>query len=211
MKIYVFGDIHGEAKKLKEVYSKLNLEFKDFVVFLGDYIDRGKESFEVIEFLIKLKKERKKTILLRGNHEEFLFDYVNNGKNTFELWELNGGRETLKSYIGKEEELKRHTAFLKENCIYSFQIEKYFFCHSGGNVFKKRKDQTEKDLTWVRDANNCLYPSEIEKEGFLIVYGHTPSNDVVMIKNRICIDTGACFKGGKLTCIELPTKTIYQA
>ena len=72
-KIIAIGDIHGELYKLLNLFARLSIGTNDTLVFLGDYIDRGKKSKDVINFLIKLSKDYN-CIFLKGNHETFFIE-----------------------------------------------------------------------------------------------------------------------------------------
>lgn len=108
MKTIVIGDIHGCYSELKKLITDLELNGEynkntDKLVFLGDYIDRGKDSSLVIKFIRKLQKENKNVIALMGNHEDMLLEYYKNGDDTW-LW--NGGKATQKSYYGLGRQFK---------------------------------------------------------------------------------------------------------
>lgn len=93
-KIFAIGDIHGCLEKLEELMKKMVVDRQeDTLVFIGDYIDRGKSSRGVVDYLIRLQSEYQNVICLRGNHEQMFMDYldgVNEG-----LYLGNGGRSTL--------------------------------------------------------------------------------------------------------------------
>ena len=76
-KIFAIGDIHGCYDQLLALMKKIPIDFKrDTLVFMGDYIDRGAKSVEVIDFLVKLKKRVPGIIFLKGNHEDMLEKYL---------------------------------------------------------------------------------------------------------------------------------------
>ena len=98
MYYYIIGDIHGSLSNLQNLCKKIEdvINDDDVIIFIGDYIDRGPHSFEVIEYLISLAKSRT-SIFLRGNHEDMLLDYLD-GRDSSNIYLVNGGRETIKSY-----------------------------------------------------------------------------------------------------------------
>ncbi len=112
---YVVPDIHGQIGNLNAILTRIlplrnDSKHFDQVVFLGDYIDRGSDSFEVLETLIALQRcYPQQTIFLRGNHEEMMllatntFDglnlSVNNSVRWFKNWLHNGGLQTIHSYL----------------------------------------------------------------------------------------------------------------
>ena len=95
MKIYAVGDIHGQLHKLRNLMDRLYMDDNYLLVFLGDYIDRGDYSFEVIEYLIGLNNKYN-CIFLKGNHEEMFIDFLSGIEES--LFVINGGRKTIESY-----------------------------------------------------------------------------------------------------------------
>jgi len=103
MNIYAIGDIHGSLSELTSLHKKIlaNDKFKvkeDLLIYLGDYIDRGLKSKQVIDQIIKLKNKQIKTIHLMGNHEELMIDFLINKKNNIKNWLNFGADQTFKSY-----------------------------------------------------------------------------------------------------------------
>src|SRR4051812_26027312 len=95
---FAIGDVHGCALTLKELLlDELKIEKQDEIYFLGDYIDRGSRSKEVIDFILGLKKENYKINTLRGNHEQLFID-SDESFSDFDNWIRNGGIATLESF-----------------------------------------------------------------------------------------------------------------
>lgn len=206
---YAFGDIHGGYDKLKALIEKINIDSSDTLVFLGDYIDRGPKSYEVMEYLIKLNKEYN-CIFIRGNHEEMLLDYL------YGIYEKvflrNGGKATILSYkengYNIEAELdhrlrqfpESHFKFINKTLPYH-ETENYIFVHAGINPRIPLSDTDTETFMWDR----YFYHLSGYK-GKKVIFGHTPNRKVMRTKHKICIDTGSCFEdmGGKLTCVKLP-------
>ncbi|MGB5218297.1 MAG: metallophosphoesterase family protein [Smithella sp.] len=212
-KIFAIGDIHGCLEKLEELMEKMVIDRqRDTLVFIGDYIDRGKYSREVVDYLIRLQGEYQNVICLRGNHEQMFMDYldgVNEG-----LYLGNGGRATLESYgILPSDDIEKRKAKIPEEHMKFFQsllpyyeTDHYIFVHAGLRPELPLRDQSIDDLLWIRFEF-------IENEndfGKTVVFGHTPMKNLLINKNKIGIDTGAVYDG-KLTCVELPEIKIYQA
>ncbi|MCP4132954.1 MAG: hypothetical protein GY754_18460 [bacterium] len=207
--IYAISDIHGCLKELKELINILPLEDNSQIIFLGDYVDRGEYSREVIDYIINLKKTHN-IIPLMGNHEQMMLDFFEN-KDTTEasLFVFNGGGATLASYGDMTSNYTipdEHVAFLKSLRIYH-ETEDYFFIHAGlPNKPLLEIDQSIlKDLLWIRDD---FYNSTFNW-GKTIIHGHTPVKNCYFSDKRINIDTG-CVYGNKLSAIQLPQKEIYQ-
>lgn len=207
MAIFAIGDIHGCYNKLKKMLSILPYKEDDVLVFLGDYIDRGPESRNVVDAVIDLKRKRRdKVVCLMGNHERMLLDYLD-GKNR-ELFLLNGGNATLKQYekdgvIDIPEEHIRFFRSLKQIYI----TQSYVFVHAGVMPGVALDCQKEEDLLWIR-GDFIFSDFDFKKK---VIFGHTPmkSYQPFFDKNKIGIDTGAVY-GGFLTAIELPSEKVYQ-
>jgi serine/threonine protein phosphatase 1 len=212
-KIFAIGDIHGCLEKLKDLMPKTGIDNQnDTLIFIGDYIDRGKFSSEVVDHVIRLQKEYKKVVCLRGNHEDMFAHYLE-GMNE-DMYLNNGGISTLHSYeiilSDDTEERKRkipaeHRKFFKSLLPY-YETEDYIFVHAGMKPGLSLQEQTMHDLLWIRHE---FIDAEYDF-GKTVVFGHTPLNNPLINKNMIGIDTGAVY-GGKLTCVELPKIKIYQA
>ena len=106
-KIFAIGDIHGCYDQLLSLMAIIPIDFAhDTLVFMGDYIDRGPHSAEVVDYLVKLKKRVPGVIFLKGNHEDMLEKYLD-GTDRF-TYLLNGGQETLDSYLNKPDRPEVH-------------------------------------------------------------------------------------------------------
>ena len=217
--IYAIGDIHGCSKALKDLMVKLPLNPGDELVFLGDYIDRGPDSKGVIEFL--MANQAPGWTFLRGNHEQmFLEWYTRPCPETASNWMMNGGYQTLQSYIptvhlndirGESDHIllkaqipTDHVAFLSATAHFH-ETPEYFFCHAGVNLNRPLKEQDPEDLLWIRQS----FIDNPRPTPKLILYGHTPVEKVDLTGDRINLDTG-CVYGGSLTALALPDKKIYQ-
>ena len=225
MNIFAIGDIHGCLDELISLHKniltheKFNIK-NDLLIYLGDYIDRGKNSKEVINQILKLKDMKIKIINLMGNHEEFMIDFLFNKSNNIEQWLNFGLDQTFKSYDvevvefikdGFNDEVidnlrkdvlskmgNNHINFYKELEI-SFSTEKYLFAHAGIDPKKKLEEQTKRDFLWSRSSEFFHKDFKTEK---IIIHGHTPVERVVNDSYRINIDSG-CYFSGKLTSVCL--------
>lgn len=201
------GDIHGQLEKLEGLIAQIKPSDEDRLVFLGDYIDRGAESFGVVERILQLKKTFPRTIALRGNHEGFVISLFKGNQNQYQrdIWlKMNGGDLTLASYRSKGFYLKQHQDFYMNLPLY-WETSDYFFCHAGVRPGIPLTQQKGSDLTEIREP----FLSSRENFGKIIVHGHEPVDNPTIRFNRINIDTGAGLYG-PLTAIELPSKKIYQ-
>lgn len=206
-KIIAIGDVHGCANTLKAMWKKLK-PYEDHIhLFVGDYIDRGPDSKEVVDFLLRIKNERK-TVFLRGNHEVMLLEAL--AKGSSRNWMFNGGQTTLKSY-GKDKTVEDipagHIDFFKKTRLY-YETENYFFVHAGIpptlSIEQSKEDASAHNyFFWGRDHLNAFAPPW-EKT---IVFGHTPQPFPINQRGMIGIDTGCVYNQpglGKLTAVRLP-------
>ena len=208
-KIFVVGDIHGCYEKLCALMDKIPLNTEqDQLLFIGDYIDRGPGSIEVIDYLIDLKRRLPGIIFLKGNHEDMLQKYLD-GIDRF-TYLLNSGQQTLDAYLHKQNASEdypvpsAHLEFLSELRLY-YQTEDYIFVHAGMRDKVPLESQNETDLLWIRDE--FIY-SDYDF-GKRIVFGHTPFKEPLVQTNKVGIDTGAVY-GNRLTCVQLPEMIFFS-
>lgn len=209
-KIYAIGDIHGRFDKLRALMDKIDIDYgTDILVFLGDYIDRGPQSFEVVDYLIDLKKLQPKTIFLKGNHEEMFEKYVSGEDRMTYLF--NGGQQTLDSYMSRPRKPDvplippEHLEFFNSLRLY-YETMNYIFVHAGLKKKVPLDKQMPEDLLWIRKK---FIESKYDY-GKMVVFGHTPLPEPLLLPNKIGIDTGAVY-GNKLTCVRLPELVFYTS
>jgi serine/threonine protein phosphatase 1 len=209
-KIFAVGDIHGSFDRLQELLQKIPIDFaNDTLVFIGDYIDRGPGSVEVVEYLLDLKKKEPGVIFLKGNHENMLEKYLD-GTDRF-TYLLNGGQTTLDSYLSKTDRSgsfpipNDHMEFFKSLRLY-YETEAYIFVHAGLRPKVPLASQQTEDLLWIRDK--FIYSKY--NFGKPVVFGHTPLEKPLVEPNKIGIDTGAVY-GNALTCVQLPDLIFFSA
>lgn len=222
-RIYVIGDIHGRADLLSQIANQVSTDLaaspnaKSFAIFLGDYVDRGSDSFGVLERLTR-QDFPIQFVALRGNHEAMLMAALQNPES-MPGWYRSGGAETLFSYgvrsrgphsaeAYQEMAVKfrevfpvDHHSFLRATALH-FEAGDYFFCHAGVRPGVALNAQSEADLLWIRDeflASRKMFER-------IIVHGHTPVELPEVLPNRFNIDTGA-YISGRLTCLVLEGQT----
>jgi serine/threonine protein phosphatase 1 len=209
-KIFVVGDIHGCFDKLCALMDKLPLDDKqDQLIFIGDYIDRGPSSFDVVRYLIDLKKRVPGTIFIKGNHEDMLQNYLD-GSDRF-TYQLNGGQQTLDEYLNRSDNKdafpipSQHLEFFNSLQL-SYQTDDYIFVHAGLREKVPLESQDKMDLLWIRDE---FIHSDFNF-GKRVIFGHTPFKEPLLQANKIGIDTGAVY-GNLLTCLQLPEMEFFSA
>lgn len=191
-RLIAIGDIHGCYYTMLDLFKKLEYNSSyDTLVFLGDYIDRGKYSFEVVSALMDLQHQvgDDKCICLRGNHEQFAIDC--NGELSND-WYCNGGIHTYYSYQENGCEITNHISWFK-SLPYIYDTPEFTFCHAG-LTHPRISDNTPYDLLWGRSwIKNDETPREKQA-----IFGHTPSKNRQPYQTKtgdICIDCGCVFNG----------------
>ncbi|MDQ0300487.1 serine/threonine protein phosphatase 1 [Salibacterium salarium] len=207
------SDIHGQFEAFTSLLAKLDYQpAEDVLYLLGDYIDRGPQSNEVIEYLLELKETAGSNItFLKGNHEAMMLDaFENEDKSNVGLWFENGGRETLKSYVGDdlisspfdeiEHAIRRdypdHLEFIKNLQLYE-ETTDHILVHAGIDPFLENwKQASEHTFVWIRspflESNHSVDKT--------VVFGHTPTltlhedASVWFQSDKIGIDGGAGFQ-----------------
>ncbi|MBN9600163.1 MAG: serine/threonine protein phosphatase [Afipia sp.] len=224
VRVYAVGDIHGRADLLAPVLLQIEIDIalhpvrRPLVVFLGDYIDRGPDSKEVLDLLIAAGHAAE-TVFLKGNHETFLLDFLKD-PTLLERWRQFGGLETLVSYglqppihpsLDDRIALARtlagalppsHRRFL-EDLKTTFVCGDFLFVHAGLRPLVPIEQQAEEDLLWIRD-DFLHWDKAFDK---VVVHGHTPVLEPDIRFNRINIDTGA-FATGRLSCLTIEAAEI---
>lgn len=216
MRTIVISDIHGCYNELKELLSTLeeNKAYNkdvDKLIFLGDYIDRGKDSRLVIKLIRELQENNNNVIALMGNHEDMLLDYLNDKSNS---WIWNGYKNTMESYDGFNEQFKDDVEWIKNLPLY-YEDEYFIYVHAGVDAYKTMEQQSKNTLLWIREP--FIYGvKEYHKK---VIFGHTPTmylteeyKPVRTFTDNIDIDTG-CVYGGALTALIIDddkTNGFYQ-
>jgi len=223
--IYAVGDIHGCIDLLRHAEDLIRKdversEIAGLIVLLGDYCDRGADSYGVIEHLLTAPGGGLKRLTLCGNHDDLFLRFLECPRRNWHWLEL-GGRETLASYgispvhldarrdIGhsgfennllaelRERVPVRHVEFLR-NMPVCARIGRYFFAHAGIRPGVSVENQTDEDLMWIREP----FISRGPDLPIQVIHGHTCFKSPSFGPNRIGIDTGA-YLTGKLSILKL--------
>ncbi len=216
-RVYAVGDIHGRADLLAALLEKIRADAGDrpsTLIFLGDYVDRGPASKEVVELLLNLDWPGWEIVCLRGNHEETLLQFLRD-PDTYLAWRPYGAADTLWSYgvkppsfssaaeiLRAQEDFaaklpRRHLAFFME-LPFTHSVGGYYFAHAGVRPGIALHQQRSEDLLWIRDE----FLLSDASFGKVVVHGHSPSEEPVVRRNRIGIDTGA-YATHRLTAVRL--------
>lgn len=207
--VYAVGDVHGRDDLLGELHDHIkehhNLIYagrEAEIVHLGDYIDGGAHSIDVIDRLILGLDGFQMTCLL-GNHEAMMLECLTtDDRQVWHTWLSNGGDETARSLrlnlrfggydpaelaatLGSD-----RVSWLKSLPL-THEVDPYLFVHAGIVPGIPLKMQQPKDLLWIRSR----FLESDEDHGAIVVHGHTPGDAPVVKHNRICVDTGATSNG----------------
>lgn len=217
--IYAIGDVHGCYDELVAAQERIVADAAGHVgpkvmVLLGDYVDRGPRSAEVIDLLRGEPPAGFRRICLAGNHDDLMLRFLEDPA-THMNWLKYGGDTTLRSYgldiahllrtvepsrlrgIVNEGVPQEHVTFLDRLPV-ALVCGGFLFVHAGMKPGVQLFDQTDHDLMYMREP----FLSEGPGLAATVVHGHTPSQDVTYGANRIGIDTGA-YMTGKLSVLRI--------
>ena len=217
-RVYAVGDIHGRLDLLNDIQREIAADLAanpaqhSVEVFLGDYVDRGPQSRQVVERLASPDCIADQRVCLMGNHEQMLLEAYSD-PGAVEAWLMNGGIDTMRSYgagaraapmTGRSVQMAFRSAFPAEHHDFLAGLPRmavfggYIFVHAGLRPGRPLVEQAADDLVWIREP----FLSSTADFGAIVIHGHTPVSAPEIRPNRINIDTGAVFTGC-LTCIVL--------
>ena len=228
-RVLAVGDIHGMYDKLIKLMDAIHFTpEEDLLLFLGDYIDRGPDSVKCVQYVYKLQHTYPDNVVcLLGNHEVMMSSYLMQKRGTYntliadyaESWLDNGGYATLQQLNALETEQREELDTWVTNLPVQYQYQEYFFCHAGIDPDVPLAVQNEFDMLWLRQQWWEHYKGEKT-----IVVGHTPVQKInkqtgqgrkqpkplFFPNNIIMCDTGAYMSGGKLSCVDVLSKKVWQ-
>ena len=218
-RIYAIGDVHGCYDLLQQLEAQIVADAEGapgdkLIVMLGDLIDRGPASAQVIDHVLARPPAGFERICLKGNHEAMMLAFIRDPRRGA-VWLDNGGRETLLSYGLHSDTLLRGVApRVLENLIASHIPDEHIeflerlpvlldtpeaiFVHAGLRPGVRLEAQDDDELIWFRDN----YENDYAEFGRPVVHGHTPRIEALVAPYRIAIDTGA-YVNGQLTAVRL--------
>lgn len=196
MNTWVIGDIHGCYHTLRDLMDKIPTATN--LVFVGDLIDRGPWSKDVVTY-VKGLVDSEEAICLKGNHELMACTDI-------PLWMYNGGKACIDSYKGEEPLLQEHIEWFKTLPLYH-ETEDVFIVHAGVDPEYDLDDQYGNEMLWIR----AKWLNSQRNYGKRIIFGHTPMKEVMFSSwGHVGIDTG-CIYGYKLTAYCVETGEILSA
>ncbi len=213
--VYAIGDIHGRDELLERLHDRIRHDphrsgavGKPLVVHLGDYIDGGPESDKVLDRLMKGSCNFDSVSLL-GNHEALMLACLDtDDRDVWWNWISNGGDRTLVSLglsarMGYDpralaDALGAHRiAWLRSLPVFHV-VGRYLFVHAGVVPGVPLAEQKTKDMLWIRTR----FLESGADHGYVVVHGHTQTEEPEVFHNRIGIDTGAA-RPKTLTAVAL--------
>ncbi|MGR9172684.1 metallophosphoesterase family protein [Hyphomicrobiales bacterium] len=220
--IYAVGDVHGCYEELLAAVNKIRIDAasytKALVVFLGDYVDRGPRSREVIDYLANDGDDKIHQIALCGNHDA-AFARLLDDPHCAEEWLRFAGQETLLSYgidvryifehggvkalhaALKQQVPTHHAEFLRQLPT-MLEVGDLVFVHAGVRPGIPLQSQSDQDLLWIRTP----FLDEGPQLPVIVIHGHTPVGKPFFGNGRIGIDTAA-FATGNLTVLKIAGKS----
>lgn len=219
-RLYAIGDVHGCLGLLRQMEAAIMADAAaepggdSLIVLLGDLIDRGPASAQVLDHVLRRLPDGFRRVCLRGNHEQMMLDFLRRPRR-HDDWLANGGIETLASYgvsIAALEAAGSGRAL--ENLVASHIPQEHIelltglpvlletpaaICvHAGLRPGVSVARQADHDLLWFRDG----YRSDFAEFGRPVLHGHSPRAEPLVLPGRIAVDTAAC-QGGKLTSVRI--------
>jgi serine/threonine protein phosphatase 1 len=207
--VAIIGDVHGCYYTLIDLYSRIQNEYPDITIYcVGDLVDRGNNSFEVMEFVMTDKMP-----FTPGNHDYMFHHFFKDPSSVFaRSWVFNGSETTLESYESHQDSVFRHIEIINNAPLY-YDLDDCFISHAGVSIKYElnlpenfREDLsilekhiindhiTDRGVLWTRDSLLNL--------GKMQIVGHTKQQDITLDEkaNALYIDTGACV-GNKLSAV----------
>jgi serine/threonine protein phosphatase 1 len=202
------GDIHGCFDLLQTLIEEI-IGFspdEDMLIFMGDYIDRGRKVKEVVSYVSALKdKYPAAVILLKGNHEDMAYNALTaaDAEEKMMYWFLNKGDNTVASFGGIRNTREQLVPFIESLQLY-YETATHIFVHAGIPFGKDLDTAVSEELLWDR-----AFAYAGKK---ILIVGHTPKSTVSSFNegNIICVDTGA-YMTGILSAYDVINKKVYES
>ncbi len=219
--IYVIGDVHGMYSSLCQLYNKILEDIKNTddpfgntILFVGDYVDRGHHSKQVLDMLMNFTNSDKLThIFLMGNHEAMMIEACDKHVlNLGGVWIVNGGYETLKSFSDEDGvdyttiklTLSPYIEWMKKNLKIYHETSDYIFIHSGLLRLDSNFSMDTQPAEYLLWGKSDRY--RYKNFHKTVVHGHTPTKNKLPLydANKICVDVGCGKDTDSLACVVLP-------
>lgn len=192
----LISDIHGCFFSLKNLLEeKVKLRKQDHLYLLGDYINKGPHSRQVLDYLLQLKEKSYRLYLLRGNHEQELLNILE-GNSSLDTFISKGGNTLLHNFEVKQPSDIPHQYinFIREMGFF-IELPGYYLVHAGFNFGKQNPFIDSEELLNIRDYEVDM----VKTRGRKIIHGHSPTNLESILKsfeareNHFSIDAGCAY------------------
>lgn len=205
------SDLHGMYDKFISMLEQINFNSNDHLYILGDVLDRGDKSLEIIDYI----RNHKNITLLKGNHELMFQESWRDTNNRY-LWFYNGGDDTF--YKLKNKKFEYEESFYKyiKNLPYLEIVDNFILVHAGLYLPNNYENLNIEQIIELQEEDFCVWDRTILNtnkhiKGYTIIIGHTPTQNIKDYEKAeiykqegiIDIDCGACFDNGKLACLRL--------
>jgi serine/threonine protein phosphatase 1 len=207
-RVLVIADIHGCIKSLNALLEKIELTKDDTLFLLGDMINKGPCSLEVLDRIVELIYDGYNILPLKGNHESFIIEDLDENNQII----FRPGNEPLTEGQGKYT-LNEYSLFFRQ-LPYYYKIENTIMVHAGLNFEADNPLTDYESMMWIREFEPDNIPD------FRIIHGHNSSilkrikssveNDEMIINlDNGCYKTHKIFMGN-LLCLNLTTMTLFE-
>ncbi len=220
-RVYAVGDVHGRLDLFERLIELIRVDsaarpaVSTRLILLGDVIDRGPQSAELVRRLIRYTRATDKIVVLKGNHEAMMVEALLGDRRALPAWLAHGGDATLLSWgtppavlqgrsltairrLARQVVSEDELAWL-DNLPLAYRWGGYLFVHAGIRPGVALEDQAPEDLLWIGDE----FLNSTAQHPAVIVHGHSIRHgSAEVLPNRIGIDTGA-YSSGRLTCLGL--------
>jgi len=215
---YIIADTHGCLKTLQKLLeNEIGITPQDSLYFLGDYIDRGRNSAQLVDYLINLRSNGYSVTCLMGNHEQMLLDAIQDD-NVYNDWMLHFGFKTIDSYtelIGQQfsfpKDIPQSHIDFYQNLPFFIELDQCVLVHGGFNFGAENPLLDTRSMLWMRTEMipDSFMPNKV------VMYGHTPTSIETIKKSikarssrQIPLDAGCVYYGmgfslGYLVALEL--------
>lgn len=204
-RLFAVGDVHGSDTALCVLLARIEPQPDDVIVFLGDLVDRGPGTKQVLDQILDLRR-RCRVVLIQGNHEEMMLRALHGERES--LWLQVGGDEALESYGGALRHVPQSHVVLLESCVDYWESPAAIFVHANLQPGVPLNKQLETWLRWHHISGHERWYDPPRRT----ICGHTPQAEglPLVFPGWVCLDTD-CQRGGWLTALDVAADWIYQA
>lgn len=202
---FAIGDVHGCDTALQTLLDRIEPQAEDTVVFLGDLVDRGPGTKQVLEQVLTLQQICR-TIVIQGNHEEMMLRALD-GSYEF-MWLEVGGDAVLENYGGSLEQIPVTHVDLLRAAVDYWETPAAIFVHANLQQGVPLNEQFAVWLRWSHLTGNERWYDPPRR----VICGHTPQKNgyPLVFPGWVCLDTD-CQRGRWLTALEVDADWVYQA